>query len=125
MNKQSVWEKYGYIWVTLVFFLLSLAGHWLLAWYAYVQTQDAHQQPIEITEYLVQTGRDTLENWQSEFLQLIWQVLGLSFLLYVGSSQSKEGEERKEEKIDEIFRTIAGRKAEKFITRLERKYPKR
>jgi hypothetical protein len=35
--------------------------------------------------------RDTLENWQSEFLQLIWQVAGLAILLHVGSPQSKRG----------------------------------
>jgi Domain of unknown function (DUF6766) len=29
--------------------------------------------------------RDTLENWQSEFLQLLWQVTGLAILLHVGS----------------------------------------
>ena len=40
-----------------------------------------------------------MENWQSEFLQLMWQVAGLSFLLYVGSPQSKESSERIEEKI--------------------------
>ena len=26
--------------------------------------------------YLIHTMRDTLENWQSEFLQLLWQVGG-------------------------------------------------
>jgi hypothetical protein len=36
-----------------------------------------------------------------EFLQLMWQVEGgVSFLLYVGSPQSKESSERIEEKID-------------------------
>lgn len=44
------------------------------------------------------TFRDTMENWQSEFLQLIWQVAGLSILWYVGSPQSKEGDERKRRK---------------------------
>ena len=33
--------------------------------------------------------RDTLENWQSEFLQLIWQVVALTYLWYIGSPQSK------------------------------------
>lgn len=27
--------------------------------------------------------------WQSEFLQLLWQIGGLAFLLYGGSPQSK------------------------------------
>lgn len=39
-------------------------------------------------------SRDTLENWQSEFLQLVWQVAGLTYLLYVGSPQSKEEDDR-------------------------------
>lgn len=28
--------------------------------------------PVAASEYTVQMLRDTLENWQSEFLQLIW-----------------------------------------------------
>jgi UV DNA damage repair endonuclease len=43
--------------------------------------------------------RDNAENWQSEFLQLIWQVAGLAFPLYISSPQSKEGDDRKEEKL--------------------------
>lgn len=27
-------KKYGFAWVTLGFFLFSLAGHWLFGWYA-------------------------------------------------------------------------------------------
>jgi len=28
MNR-SIWKRYGYGWVTLGFFLVSLVGHWL------------------------------------------------------------------------------------------------
>jgi hypothetical protein len=55
------------------------------------------------------TFRDIMENWQSEFLQLMWQVAGLSFLLYVGSPQSKESSERIEEKIDLIMKKLPER----------------
>jgi hypothetical protein len=44
-------------------------------------------------------SRDTLENWQSEFLPLLWQVGGLAFVLFAGSP-SKEGTDRMEAKID-------------------------
>ena len=47
-----------------------------------------------------------MENGQSEFLQLIWQVAGLSILWYVGSPQSKEGDERKEEKMEMIIKML-------------------
>jgi hypothetical protein len=49
------------------------------------EEQTEHDQTIELTGYFNQTMRDTMENWQSEFLELMWQVGGLSFLLYVGS----------------------------------------
>ena len=45
----------------------------------------------------------TFENWQSEFLQLIWQAAGLALLLFWGSSQSKESDERVEAKLDALL----------------------
>jgi hypothetical protein len=32
-------SKYGYLWITLAFFVLSLVGHWLFGWFAYVNEQ--------------------------------------------------------------------------------------
>ena len=108
MNRKS---RRGYLWVTLGLFLISLLGHWLLAWRAYVNEAEAHSEPIRVQDYLVETGRDTLENWQSEFLQLIWQVAGLAILLYVGSPQSREGQERIEAKIDYLLsQSIEGKR---------------
>lgn len=114
---------YGFAWVTLGFFVVSLIGHWLFGWYSYVNAQEEHQAPIVISEYLVEMGRDTLENWQSEFLQLLWQVIGLAILLYIGSPQSKEGDDRKEEKLDAILRSVNPDQAEDIIKKLDTKYP--
>ena len=114
--------KFGYLWVTFGFMLISLIGHWVFAWFAYVDEQAAHQMPAAFGPYVVLVLRDTLENWQSEFLQLIWQVAGLAFLLSVGSPQSKEGEERLEEKIDAIFLAVDEKNARKKIEALDRKY---
>jgi hypothetical protein len=71
------------------------------------------------------TFRDTMENWQSEFLQLIWQVAWLSILWYVGSPQSKEGDERKEEKMDLIIKTLDPKNADVKIKELDNKYPRK
>jgi hypothetical protein len=121
----SIWKRYGYAWVTAAFFLLSLAGHWIFGWFAYVDEQRAHTQPVEVSGYVVETARDTLENWQSEFLQLLWQVGGLAVLLYVGSPQSKEEDDRLEEKLDAILRKLDPADAERVIAELDRKYPGR
>lgn len=81
-----MWKnKRGYLWVTLALFVISLGFHWSFAWFSYLNEQKEHNQPVEISAYFNMTFRDTMENWQSEFLQLIWQVAGLSILWYVGS----------------------------------------
>ncbi|WP_244510558.1 DUF6766 family protein [Microvirga guangxiensis] len=122
MKKSSVLKAYGYAWVTLGFFLISLVGHWLFGWFAYVSEQQAHAQPILMSDYLVEMMRDTLENWQSEFLQLLWQVGGLAILLYVGSPQSKEGNDRLEAKVDEILRKVDPQNGERTIQTLDEDY---
>lgn len=123
MKHASIWKKYGYVWVTLALFIGSLMGHWIFAWHAYKEEQASHGEPVETKGYLIEVSRDTLENWQSEFLQLIWQVAGLAFLYYVGSPQSKEGDARKEEKIDRILSAVDPKNAEKIIRELDEKYP--
>jgi hypothetical protein len=122
MPGRSIWKRYSYAWVTLGFFLISLAGHWLFGWFSYVDEQMAHNQPVQVSDYVVQMTRDTLENWQSEFLQLLWQVGGLAFLLYVGSPQSKEGDDRMEAKIDEILRRVDPKGGERAISEIDENY---
>jgi hypothetical protein len=52
--------------------------------------EDSHGEAVEVAGYTIQMMRDTLENWQSEFLQLLWQVAGLAILLHVGSPSPKK-----------------------------------
>jgi hypothetical protein len=118
-------RKRGYLWVTLAFFVMSLAIYWTFAWFAYAEEQIEHNQAIELSGYFNQTMRDTMENWQSEFLQLMWQVGGLAFLLYVGSPQSKEGQQRSEKKLDAILKKIEPEKAQEIIEHLKEEYPEK
>jgi uncharacterized protein DUF6766 len=122
MHRHSIWSRYGFAWVTAGFFLISLAGHWLFGWFAYVGEQQAHAQPVQVGEYTVQMMRDTLENWQSEFLQLLWQVGGLALLLHLGSPQSKEGDDRMEAKIDAILMAVEPKKADKLLEEIDNEY---
>jgi hypothetical protein len=72
---------------------------------------------------LMRTFRDTMENSQSEFLQLMWQVAGLSILWYIGSSQSKESDDRLEEKIDLLIQRLDSEKGKQKVQELDKKYP--
>lgn len=115
-------KRYAYGWITAAFFLVSIFGHWLLGWYAFVDEARSHHQAPEMAVYLVQMGRDTFENWQSEFLQLIWQVVGLAYFLYAGSPASKENDDRLEAKVDELLRFTAGGQADRLIAEIDKRY---
>ena len=114
--------NYGFFYFTAIFFILSLSGHAVFEWLAYINDQADHGAVATTNGFLVIFLRDTLENWQSEFLQLIWQVAGLSFLLHVGSPQSKEGDDRKEEKLDAILRAVDPKNAPNVISDLDEKF---
>ncbi len=120
--KHSIWKRYGFAWVTGALFLITLSGHWIFGWFAYVQDQQDHGKTIEVAGYTIQMMRDTLENWQSEFLQLIWQVAGLAILLHVGSPQSKEGDDRMEAKVDAILLAVEPVKGEKLLDDIDEEY---
>ena len=115
-------KRYAYLWITLTFFLVSLGLHWLFGWYAYVDEAAEHGQQAQMSGWLVEMSRDTFENWQSEFLQLIWQVVGLAYFLYVGSPSSKENDDRLETKIDALLRINGGTAADPLIEEIDQYY---
>ena len=125
MQKPGFFRKYAYAWITVCFFLVSLGLHWLFGWYAYQDEATQHGQSPDSYGYFIEMMRDTMENWQSEFLQLLWQVVGLAYFLYVGSPSSKENDDRMEAKIDELIRLQGGDSAEGIIERLDEKYLRR
>ncbi|MDQ1191809.1 hypothetical protein QE419_000575 [Brevundimonas vesicularis] len=113
-------KKYAYAWITLAFFTVSIALHWGFGWLAYVDDQTSHGQAVRLSPYLVEMGRDTFENWQSEFLQLLWQVVGLAYFLYVGSPSSKENDERMEAKLDALIELVGKEKGAELIADLDK-----
>lgn len=122
MKRYSLLHRYGFAWVTIGFFTVTIVGHWIFGWLAFADEQRDHGKAISVREYAVVMARDTLENWQSEFLQLLWQVAGLALLLHVGSPQSKEGDDRMEAKIDAILIAVAGTRGEDTIGTIDDSY---
>ena len=125
LKSAGTFKRHGFVWVTLGFFIVSLILHWYFGWETFKAEQITHGEEIKVSEYANEMLRDTLENWQSEFLQLIWQVAGLALLFHIGSPQSKEGDDRKEEKLDYIIKQLNPEDGEKIIKQLDQKYPKK
>ncbi|MFY7837122.1 MAG: DUF6766 family protein [Novosphingobium sp.] len=121
-RRRGIFGKYAYGWLTLAFFIGSLVLHWIFGWHSYVAEAQEHGQAAVVGEYLDQMLRDTFENWQSEFLQLLWQVVGLAYFLYLGSPSSKENDDRLEAKIDALIRLQAGSGADELIDRIDQRF---
>jgi len=65
-----------------------------------------------------------MENWQSEFLQLSWQIGGLMILFAVASPQDRIGEERKEKILEKLLELEMSKdNYSQFINNLKEKYP--
>jgi hypothetical protein len=102
-GKPSFARAYSFGLVTVALFLLSWVGQFFTQLATVRNENEQHGQPFEWSDFLAQFFASTFETWQSEFLQLLWQAAGLTFLLYWGSSQSRESDERIEVKIDRLL----------------------
>ena len=111
-------KGYAYAWITLVFFLVSFILHWTFGWSAFVSEAAEHGQSPQLGDYVIQMSRDTFENWQSEFLQLLWQVVGLAYFLYLGSPSSHENDDRLEAKVDALLH-FHGKEGRETIVKLD------
>lgn len=101
-RKPGALRAYSFVWVTLALFLLSWGGQFLFQLAEVASQAQEHGQPFQWSDFWSQFFSATFENWQSEFLQLLWQALGFTWLLSWGSGQSREGDQRLEAKLDAL-----------------------
>ena len=114
----SVFRKYAYAWLTVAFFLVSLLLHWHFGWQAFQDQAREHHTTPQLAQFVTEAARDTFENWQSEFLQLLWQVVGLAYFLYLGSPSSHENDDRLEAKVDALLH-FHGTEGREIIVKLD------
>ena len=105
---KRVWKNFGLSLAFCLLFLISWLGHGLAEWETYRGEQHAHREAATATGYIVHFGRSTLENWQSEFLQLFSFVVFSAVLIHRGSAESKDSEERIEAMVREIKQRLDG-----------------
>jgi hypothetical protein len=101
-NVKRVWANFGLSIVLCALFFLSWGGQAVAQWRTYVQEQQDHGEAVESGEFLMEFGEATLENWQSEFLQLFSFVVLAAVFIHRGSAESKDSDDRMEEKLDRI-----------------------
>jgi hypothetical protein len=86
-------------------FVVTWIGQLVFEWLEYVhQAADHGQDAVFWSEaFWVVFWQSTLENWQSEFLQLTAFTIACAYLVYKGSSESSDGAERMEAKLNALL----------------------
>lgn len=103
-SRPGLSRAYSFLWITAALFLISWVGQWIFQLMEVRNDAAMHHEVFRWGDFWVSFFQSTLENWQSEFLQLCWQAAGLAFLLFWGSSQSRESDDRLEAKIDALLK---------------------
>jgi hypothetical protein len=103
-------RAYSFAVVTGLMFLLAWAGQFVFQLMVATDEARSNGEAFAWSRFWPQFLASTLENWQSEALQLVWQTAGLAFLYFWGSSQSREGADRVEAKVDELLRRTPDRR---------------
>ena len=93
----------GILFVSL--FLASWIAQLFFEWRVYVDEQREHGGSANFwsASFWDEFGQSTFENWQSEFLQLAAFTIATAYLVYAGSSESPDSEERIEAKLDALL----------------------
>jgi hypothetical protein len=104
------YRRYSLSIVLAALFLLCWIGQTAVGWFEFSDEQKTHgelAQWLGDGGYLRSWGRATLENWQSEFLQLFAFVVLSAVLHHEGSPEARDSEEETERMLTKIDQRIA------------------
>ena len=96
------WKNFGLSIAFCLLFFISWIAHGFVQWEDYSEQQKEHNEQPTIAGFVVSFGESTLENWQSEFLQLFSFVVLSALLIHKGSAESKDSDDEMLERIKRI-----------------------
>jgi hypothetical protein len=99
---RSVWREYGLSLVLMILFVASWVGHAIAEWQVFTDEQLSQGHTAKVGDFVAAFAQSTLENWQSEFLQLFSFVVLAALYIHKGSAESKDGEENIEASLRRI-----------------------
>lgn len=118
---RSIWREFCLSISLMVLFFVTWVAHGITEWQAFTDEQREHGESVETGDFISAFAQSTLENWQSEFLQLFSFVTLAALYVHKGSAESKDGEEklqaslrRIEEKLGTLPDNAPKRKAESW-----------
>jgi hypothetical protein len=92
-TRMRLWKNFGLSLGFCILFFVSWAAHGVAEWQTFTDEQREHGQKPEVGDFVAQFSRATLENWQSEFLQLFSFTVMASVLIHKGSAESRDSDD--------------------------------
>jgi hypothetical protein len=105
-------RRWGAVYVLLALFIGSWLGQFFTQLSDFRSDQQEHGQSFSWADYWPQFFASTFENWQSEWLQLVFQAILLLGAKHLIFRVDAEDMERLEAKVDKITRQLENRTAD-------------
>ena len=99
---RSVWREFALGLILMFLFFATWVAHLIAEWQVFTDEQLAQGAEPQIGDFVTEFAKATLENWQSEFLQLFSFVVLAALYIHKGSAESKDGEENIEASLRRI-----------------------
>ena len=99
---RSVWREFSLGLGLMILFFVTWIAHGITEWQVFTDEQTSHGESVQAGDFIAAFGQSTLENWQSEFLQLFAFVSLAALYIHKGSAESKDGEEKIEASLRRI-----------------------
>jgi hypothetical protein len=99
---RSVWREFGLGLSLMLLFFATWLGHGIAEWQRYTDEQHSHGESTKAGDFASEFAQSTLENWQSEFLQLFSFVVLAALYIHKGSAESKDSDEKLEASLRRI-----------------------
>jgi hypothetical protein len=108
-------RDYGLAIVLALLFVVSWLLQSVTGWVEFAAEQQSHGETAELfgpSGYFWRWMQATMENWQSEFLQLFTMVVLTAFLIHKGSSESKDSDDEMMLELSQIRKELRELRAE-------------
>jgi hypothetical protein len=99
---RSAWQDFGLGLSLMILFLATWIAQGIAQWQSYTDEQLAHGEATQAGDFFAEFAHSTLENWQSEFLQLFAFVALTALYIHKGSAESKDSDEKMEASLRRI-----------------------
>jgi hypothetical protein len=99
---RSVWREFALGLTLMILFFATWVAHLIAEWQVFTDDQLAHGAEPQMGDFVGEFAKSTLENWQSEFLQLFSFVVLAALYIHKGSAESKDGQENIEASLRRI-----------------------